>query len=392
MLAERHLLPRSFAAVLAVLPAAVVSTVALSEERFDIATFEPPPGWERVASPGVLLFRAAAGDGQIALFSSFASDASPAENFAAEWAKLVAAASGSVEPQQVTTEQTPDGWTALIGAANVARDGATFAVVQVTTTGFGRVMTVVASLASADRGSEVTRFFEQIEFRSEASSGSPEAGIAQEAARAERAQRPDESANTLPIAHADAANGPPVGLFYRVAVGALSGGRVDVETRLFLAGNRVTRTFPFGGGDTFDAARCAPDTCGTYELGNEMLVVRWDGGRTDRWLFQRTAEGISLDGTTFRPARPISETALVGEWSGGQDVGNPFANVYRFQRDGAFSFGSGQTRVAGRYWVQGLTLVLDFADGSETRRTLFAAGAGDPVGLISVDGDVYSRR
>jgi hypothetical protein len=94
------------------------------------------------------LFRAASGDGEIALFPSFASDASPAENFAAEWAKLVAAASGPPEPQQVTTEQAPDGWTAVIGAANVARDGAAFAVVQVTTPGFGRAMTVVAKVAS----------------------------------------------------------------------------------------------------------------------------------------------------------------------------------------------------------------------------------------------------
>jgi hypothetical protein len=183
-----------------------------------------------------------------------------------------------------------------------------------------------------------------------------------------------------------------VGLFYRLTVGALSGRRLELETRLFLAGNRITRTFPFGGGDTFDAARCNPGTCGTYELANETLVVRWDDGRTDRWSFQRTAEGISLDGTTFRPARPISEATLAGEWSGAQDVGNSFANVYRFNREGAFSFGTGETRVAGRYRVQGMTLVLNFADGTESRRTLFATGASDPVGLISVDGDVYSRR
>ena len=71
----------------------LVPTASVAEETFDVGTFEPPPGWERVASAGFLSFRAAAGDGEIALFPSFASDASPAENLAAEWAKLVAAAS-----------------------------------------------------------------------------------------------------------------------------------------------------------------------------------------------------------------------------------------------------------------------------------------------------------
>ena len=385
---------QAFFAVSLSLPLVVLApTASVAEETFDIATFEPPPGWERVASPGVLVLRAAAGDGQIALFPSFASGATPAENFAAEWGKRVAAVSGPPEPQQVTTEPTPDGWTAVIGAANGARDGATFAVVQVTTTGFGRAMTVVAIVASLDRSNEVTRFFQQLAVRSATSSGSPAAGVARESTQPEPAARPRESASMQPIADAGFANGRPVGLFYRLSVGALSGRRLELETRLFLEGNRIARVFPFGGGDAFDAAaRCNRDTCGSYELGNETLVVRWDDGRVDRWPLQRTAEGISLDGTTFRPARPIAAATLVGEWSGAQDARNPFANVYRFERDGSFSFGSGQTRVGGRYRVQGITLVLNFTDGSETRRTLFAASASAPVGLISVDGDVYSRR
>jgi hypothetical protein len=79
--------------------------VALAaEETFDLATFEPPAGWERVASPGVLAFRAATGDAQVALFPSVPSKAGPAENFAAEWARLVTAPLGRMDAPQLSTQ------------------------------------------------------------------------------------------------------------------------------------------------------------------------------------------------------------------------------------------------------------------------------------------------
>jgi hypothetical protein len=122
------------------------------------------------------------------------------------------------------------------------------------------------------------------------------------------------------------------------------------------------------------------------------LTVRWDNGRTDRWQYARTSDGITLDGTLFRPARAIPATALLGEWSGAQSTTNAFANTYRFARDGSFWFGSGTTGIAGRYRVQGFALSLVFADGSEERRTLLAAGEREPADAIGVDGDVYVRR
>ena len=186
----------------------------------------------------------------------------------------------------------------------------------------------------------------------------------------------------------------PVGLFYRMKVNIQSGGRYEAETRLFLAGNRIARVFPFGGGDTFDpSARCNPDTCGNYQIDGGTLSVRWDNGQTDRWPYATNAEGITLDGTQFRPARPMTEASLVGEWVGAGDTGNALANVYKFERGGTFTFGTGQKPGApGRFKLQGLTLILNFADGSESRRTLFAAGTSQPVGLISVEGEAYKRK
>ena len=191
-----------------------------------------------------------------------------------------------------------------------------------------------------------------------------------------------------PLEPGRVAGAQPVGLFYRVAVAAVGPRRVDTRTWLFLPGDRVSRVYPFGG--AFDSARCGPDTCGRYQIAAGQLTVRWDGGRVLQWTFAATADGITLDGDLYRPARPIPALALVGRWA---DAGDGGTNLYTFDGNGRFSFGTGQGGgLAGTYRVEGLAAILTFADGDVRRRTLFAASAGDPVGMISVDGEVYARK
>jgi hypothetical protein len=370
-----------------------IALASNAQETFDIATFELPPGWQRETQPGLLLLRSPAGDGQIVLLPSFASAASPADNFTAEWARLVTASLGAVPEPQLTTERSPDGWTAVIGATNVTRQGATSALLQVTATGFGRAMSVLAQLTSDARAGEVTQFFERFEFRAGSSSAAADVAPQRPGATTALPTNPVAAPpSAVRIAPAGFAGDRPTGLFYRVVVATVGGRTVELETRLFLDGNRIARVFPFGGAETFASARCSPDTCGTYELEARTLRVRWDGGRIDRWAYERTAEGLRLDGTPFRPARALTAAALVGEWSGGQSAGSAIANLYRFEPGGRFWFGSGTTGLRGRYRVEGLTLTLSFDDGDLRSRTLFAAGTSEPTGLIGVDGDVYARR
>src|SRR6185503_5825952 len=120
----------------------------------------------------------------------------------------------------------------------------------------------------------------------------------------------------------------PVGLFYRLKVDLMSGGRLEVRTLLFLAGDRIVRAFPFGDGAAFDPSRCNPDMCGSYRHGEGEITVRWDDGRVDEWRYARTAEGFELDGDSFKPARPLTEAELIGTWAGAGNVGNPAENVY----------------------------------------------------------------
>lgn len=196
----------------------------------------------------------------------------------------------------------------------------------------------------------------------------------------------------IPIAPAAFDQDRPVGLFYRLKVDFMGGGRMEARTLLFLAGGRIARAFPYGGGHAFDPSRCNPDMCGSCRHDASQVTVHWDDGRVDQWRYERTPDGFELDGDRFKPARPLTEGALAGTWAGAGAVGNPAQNVYRFDPGETFTFGTGPGGIGGRYRLDGLTLSLAFADGTQVQRTLFAAGSGEPIGLICVEGDVYRRQ
>jgi hypothetical protein len=194
-----------------------------------------------------------------------------------------------------------------------------------------------------------------------------------------------QQSSLVPIPPARLEASGPAGLLSRVVVD-FSSGNVDVRTLLFLPGNRIVRTYPYGGGAAFDLSRCNPDMCGRYELAGDRMTLRWDDGRTDQWSYAASADAVDLDGDRYRPARAVTTPELVGSWA---DAGG---NTYVFAGNGTFSFGYGGSGLSGRYALQGLALTLTFQDGDTRVRTVFAAGSGDPVGMLSIDGDAYRRR
>jgi len=180
------------------------------------------------------------------------------------------------------------------------------------------------------------------------------------------------------------ADGVPLGLFCRVETATFGPRRVDARTWLFLPRSRISRVYPYGA--TFDPARCSGDTCGRYEIDNGNLIVRWDGGGAMVWTYGASAEGVTLDGALYRPARPVTLGTLAGRWADESS-----GNVYRFDTDASFSFGVGQGGLIGKYELEQFALTLTFADGHVRRRTIFAANHNEPVGMISIEGEVYVR-
>src|SRR5215510_9283068 len=98
-------------------------------EKFDIASFTVPNGWQRIDGNGMVRLRAPMGTGgpshycQIYIFASRPSPDNAAANFAADWSRLIAKPLGATAQPTVTSDQTPDGWTVVSGTLNVVQRG-----------------------------------------------------------------------------------------------------------------------------------------------------------------------------------------------------------------------------------------------------------------------------
>jgi hypothetical protein len=152
----------------------MITQVFPQTEKFDIATFIPPQGWQRLDSNGVLAFhdyRTADGltsFGQIVLFPSWASKNTPAKNFQQEWDNRVVKSTGANTKPTTKTEKTPDGWTVVTGTANLSVKGLNYACVLVTASGFKKVMSVMVNMAGSDHASMIEKFFNDLNLDSKA--------------------------------------------------------------------------------------------------------------------------------------------------------------------------------------------------------------------------------
>lgn len=136
-------------------------------EKFDIASFTAPKGWQRLDSNGVVLFQDAKTTNnqltfcQIYLYPSKASSNNKTKDFDNAWKTLVTT---SKKKPKTTTEKTPDGWTAISGAENVSVNGIHYTVMVTSVSGFGKVMNILVNVAGEEYGTAVESFFTHLEF------------------------------------------------------------------------------------------------------------------------------------------------------------------------------------------------------------------------------------
>lgn len=363
---------RSFLSLLAVVGLNAGDACA---DTFEFLTYKPPAGWVSQALPEGIAYQRTSGIGLITITASEPATGSPADEFVRMWrAHVQPAVSGPAPQPEIRREGD---YEVAVGARQAQAQGKATAIALAVIVGHGRAIGVVALVDSDEALREATAFLDSVAIASGASAATaPNAGSVAAAA-------------DTPLETGRIVGGQPIGLFYAVEVAVVGTSRVDTATWLFLPGNRVSRVYPFGGTGLFDSSRCSDDTCGSYQLGAGQLVVRWDGGRVDQWTFAATGEGIRLDGGLYRPARAMTAASLIGRWS---DAGYSGSNIYTFDGNGQFSFGTSSGALTGTYRLQGFALTLLFSDGDVRQRTLFGASAGEPVTMISVELDVYARN
>ena len=112
-------------------------------DTFDLATFQPPNGWQKQAGADGVQFSTEGTDGTfclISLFRSVPSLGNPKENFDAAWGTVVKTAVNTSSAPQMQPASSQDGWEIVSGAAPFEKDGVKGAAVLVTATGYGRMV------------------------------------------------------------------------------------------------------------------------------------------------------------------------------------------------------------------------------------------------------------
>ena len=141
--------------------------------KFDIASFSPPKGWQRIDSNGVVAFfdtKAVSGGTtfcQLFIYPSKVSAGNASTDFENEWNQLVVRPTGfNGKPNKEVSEA--DGWEITSGYSNINHAGITFTCMLVTATGFGREMSVLVNVAGQDYMQQVQSFLNEFDLDSAA--------------------------------------------------------------------------------------------------------------------------------------------------------------------------------------------------------------------------------
>ena len=149
----------------------VMSSTFSQKQKFDIATFTPPRGWQQIDSNGIILLQQSRVKNgltsfcQIYLFPSQASSGNTTTDFMTEWNYRVVRSTGTREIPKTVSEKTPDGWVQTSGYANITQQGITYTCMLVSISGFGKEMSVAVNVAGQDYMGEVQLFFKNLDLR-----------------------------------------------------------------------------------------------------------------------------------------------------------------------------------------------------------------------------------
>lgn len=136
-------------------------------ETFDIISYTAPKEWKKEAKPGVVNYsKVNTTNGGFCVLTVFASTSSTGDaqkDFASEWKKLVAGPYKAEADPETQTEPSADGWEIVAAAAPVTVDGAAIYIFLTVLSGYGKTVSIRASLNDESYLEEITAFLETIE-------------------------------------------------------------------------------------------------------------------------------------------------------------------------------------------------------------------------------------
>lgn len=156
----------------------VSGTYAQSTDTFDIATFQPPKGWQKQVGSDAVQFsiedKSAGTFCLISLFRSVPGVGSPKENFDAAWATIAKeAVPVSTAPEMMPADSKGE-WLLAGGFAPFEKDGVKAGVVLYTASGYGKMVNALIITNSQAFEPELRAFLESITFKKPAEETRPQ--------------------------------------------------------------------------------------------------------------------------------------------------------------------------------------------------------------------------
>ena len=125
-----------------------------SQATFDIATFQPPTGWQRQDKEGVVIFKTSnerkGTFALITLYRSGESSGNARKDFDSDWQQFIVSQLGVKENPQVEPAKNSQGWQVITGGATMQNELGTSAVILQTYSGYGRTFSAAAIFNSQD--------------------------------------------------------------------------------------------------------------------------------------------------------------------------------------------------------------------------------------------------
>lgn len=148
---------------------AVAAGHAQQAETFDIATFQPPKGWQRQDKGGVVIFNTS--DTQkgtyaiITVFRSGTSTGNAKSDFEGDWAEFIAGQYAVKGKPAVEPIEKKDGWDVVSGGAAFENEVGPSAVILNTYSGFGKTFSAAAIFNSQDNLPAIEAFAASIKLK-----------------------------------------------------------------------------------------------------------------------------------------------------------------------------------------------------------------------------------
>jgi hypothetical protein len=131
-----------------------VSSLAQTAETFDIATFQPPNGWQKQTKDGVIIFSTSnqqnGSYAVITIYRSGDSSGNVKSDFEADWQEFILGQLGIKSKPQLEPTTNVEGWEFIAGAAAFENETGKAAVILGTYSGYGRKVSSAAVFNSKD--------------------------------------------------------------------------------------------------------------------------------------------------------------------------------------------------------------------------------------------------